>query len=89
MRFGLLGHEREPVGLLRRVASMACLVLMLGSLGGRSEAANLEDEVRSTFERYVAAQNAHDEKEVSDLLSTRPTSSGSHAAQPYGVVMRR
>ena len=68
MRFGLLGHEREPVGLLRRVASMACLVLMLGSLGGRSEAANLEDEVRSTFERYVAAQNAHDEKEVSDLL---------------------
>jgi len=47
---------------------MACLVLMLGSLGGRSEAANLEDEVRSTFERYVAAQNAHDEKEVSDLL---------------------
>ena len=47
---------------------MACLVLMLGSLGDRSEAATLEDEVRSTFERFVTAQNAHDEKEVSDLL---------------------
>ena len=72
MGFGLNGHERQPSGRLRRATSMACVVLMLGSLGGRSEAANLEDEVRSTFERFVAAQNAHDEKEVTSLLIDTP-----------------
>jgi ketosteroid isomerase-like protein len=68
MRFGLNEQEEHPFGRLRRVAATACLVLMLGSLGAGSEAATPEDEVRSTFERFVAAQNAHDEKEVSGLL---------------------
>jgi ketosteroid isomerase-like protein len=68
MRFGLDEQEDHLFGRLHRVAATACLVLMLGSLGGGSEAATQEDEVRSTFERFVAAQNAHDEKEVSGLL---------------------
>ena len=68
MRFRVNEQEDHPIGFLRRVAATACLLLMLGSLGTRGEAATLEDEVRSTFERFVTAQNAHDEKEVSGLL---------------------
>jgi hypothetical protein len=68
MSFAVNERKDQPLGFLRRVAATACLLLMLGSLGSRSEAATLEDEVRSTFERFVAAQNAHDEKEVSGLL---------------------
>ncbi len=68
----LPGDESRSLRLRRRSASVACLVLMLGGIGRESEAATLEDEVRSTFERFVAAQNAHDEKAVSELLIDGP-----------------
>jgi hypothetical protein len=50
----------------------ACVALMLMSLMIRSAVAAPEDEVRSTFDRFVAAQNAHDVKAVESLLIGSP-----------------
>ena len=49
----------------------ACVPLMLLSLMIRPAVAT-EDEVRSTFDRLVAAQNAHDIKAVESLLLGSP-----------------
>lgn len=51
---------------------VACVALMLMSLMIRSAVAAPEDEVRATFERFVAAQNAHDVKAVESLLLGSP-----------------
>jgi ketosteroid isomerase-like protein len=45
---------------------------MLMSLIIRSPAVASEDEVRATFDRFVAAQNAHDVKAVESLLVASP-----------------
>ncbi|ANT49291.1 nuclear transport factor 2 family protein [Mesorhizobium amorphae] len=50
----------------------ACIALMLMSLMIRSAVAAPEDEVRATFDRFVAAQNAHDVKAVESLLLGSP-----------------
>ena len=50
----------------RRMA--ACVALLLVPLVTRAAFAAPEDEVRATFERFVAAQNAHDIKAVESLL---------------------
>lgn len=50
----------------------ACVPLMLLALMIRPAAAAPEDEVRSTFDRFVAAQNAHDIKAVESLLLSSP-----------------
>jgi ketosteroid isomerase-like protein len=50
----------------------ACMALALVVLPVRFAAAAPEDEVRSTFERFVAAQNAHDLKQVESLLLGSP-----------------
>ena len=50
----------------------ACLPLMLLALPIRPAAAAPEDEVRSTFDRFVDAQNAHDIKAVESLLLGSP-----------------
>jgi ketosteroid isomerase-like protein len=51
---------------------VACVTLMLLALMIRSAAAATEDEVRVTFDRFVAAQNAHDIKAVESLLLGSP-----------------
>jgi hypothetical protein len=45
---------------------------MLLALLLRSAAAATEDEVRATFDRFVAAQNAHDIQAVESLLLGSP-----------------
>ncbi len=50
----------------------ACVTLMLLAFMIRSAAAATEDEVRATFDRFVAAQNAHDVKAVESLLLGSP-----------------
>jgi ketosteroid isomerase-like protein len=50
----------------------AFAALMLMSLMVTSAAAAPEDEVRATFDRFVAAQNAHDIKAVGSLLLASP-----------------
>jgi ketosteroid isomerase-like protein len=58
----------------RRVARLwvSCVTLMLMSLIIKPAAAAPEDEVRATFDRFVAAQNAHDIKAVDSLLLNSP-----------------
>jgi hypothetical protein len=55
-----------------RFAAAACLAAMLGLAGGRGVAAAPEDEVRAAFDRFVAVQNAHDEKKLAGLLIDSP-----------------
>src|SRR5688572_29658187 len=59
----------------RRVDTMArfgaCTILMLLALM-IGPAAATEDDVRATFDRFVAAQNAHDVKAVEALLLASP-----------------
>ena len=49
-----------------------CVALIVVFLISRSAAAAPEDEVRATFDRFVAAQNAHDTKAVEALLLSSP-----------------
>ena len=51
---------------------IACLALIFISLMIETAAAAPEDEVRATFDRFVAAQNAHDVKAVESLLLGSP-----------------
>jgi ketosteroid isomerase-like protein len=46
---------------------------MLASLAGWPAVAAPADDLRATFERFIAAQNAHDAKAVGDLLMEPPT----------------
>ena len=58
-----------------RTASLAaaiCLALLLGAMARHPALAAPEDEVRATFERFVAVQNAHDEKALASLLLDSP-----------------
>jgi hypothetical protein len=50
---------------------VGCVALMFLTLMIRSAAAT-EQEVRATFDRFVAAQNAHDVKAVESLLLASP-----------------
>ena len=50
----------------------AYIALLLISLVTNGASAAPEDEVRATFERFVAAQNAHDVKAVESLLLSSP-----------------
>lgn len=59
------GPRLSPI---RRLAAGACLALLMSTIAGGATMAAPEDEVRATFERFVAAQNAHDEKAVAGLL---------------------
>jgi len=50
------------------LAAATCLALLLGMMLRPPAYAASEDEVRAVFERFVAAQNAHDEKALTGLL---------------------
>lgn len=65
-----IAFYRASVG--RRL--IAYVTLMIFSLTIRSAIAGPDDEVRATFDRFVAAQNAHDIKAVESLLSESPNS---------------
>jgi ketosteroid isomerase-like protein len=52
--------------------SIACATLLLVSLMIKPAVASPEDEVRSTFDSFVTAQNAHDIKSVESLLLGSP-----------------
>ena len=52
---------------------VACVALAVIALPVRVAAAAPEEEVRTTFERFVAAQNAHDLKAVESLLLSSPS----------------
>ena len=74
MRIGV-NSKTNQVDLYRsRVARrlIACVALMFISLMIKAAVAAPEDEVRSTFDRFVAAQNAHDVKAVESLLLGSP-----------------
>jgi ketosteroid isomerase-like protein len=55
---------------LRCWTVVTCMAVMLGL--GRPALATPEEDVSVAFERFVAAQNAHDEKAVADLLLESP-----------------
>jgi hypothetical protein len=52
--------------------SIACATLLLVCFMIKPAVATPEDEVRSTFDRFVIAQNAHDIKAVESLLLESP-----------------
>src|SRR5438105_13656573 len=56
----------------RPARPIACATLLLISLMIKCAAAAPADEVRATFDRFVAAQNAHDIKAVESLLLGSP-----------------
>jgi hypothetical protein len=66
----------HPNQLYRRsrfeMRSIASAALLLITLTIKSAVAGPEDEVRSTFDRFVNAQNAHDIKTVESLLLGSP-----------------
>jgi ketosteroid isomerase-like protein len=51
---------------------IACITLMLAFLTIEPVIAAPDDDVRATFDRFVAAQNAHDIKAVESLLLASP-----------------
>ena len=55
---------------MKSFLAIACAIVALFST---PSFAGSEDEVRATFERFVAAQNAHDVGAVRGLLSDSPT----------------
>ena len=57
-------------GVVRHL--MVCVTLMIFALMIKPAVAGPEDEVRATFERFVAAQNAHDIKAVEAVLLGSP-----------------
>src|SRR3954468_5478788 len=62
-----------PIAL--RTASLAALIglaLLLLATARHPALAASEDKVRATFERFVVAQNAHDEKALAGLLLDSP-----------------
>jgi ketosteroid isomerase-like protein len=63
-------HQNTP-GSMRRTLGLFAALLLSASVA-RSAAAAPQDEVRATFERFVAAQNAHDVKAVGSLLQSSP-----------------
>jgi ketosteroid isomerase-like protein len=63
-----LVHSRGRIGTL----PIARATLLLVSLMIKPAVAAPEDEVRSTFDRFVTAQNAHDIKAVESLLLGSP-----------------
>src|SRR3954462_7207436 len=68
-------EKKNGTGLYRtRFARIliAYMTLMFLSLMIKSAVAAADDEVRATFDRFVAAQNAHDIKAVESLLLGSP-----------------
>ena len=60
---------------MARPSGHLLLVLVLASaatLRGSMAAASAEDDIRATFERFVAAENAHDVRAVEALLLDSP-----------------
>ena len=66
----LMNYDVRSFRISRRM--VACIALVLISLVGNAASAAPEEEVRATFERFVAAQNAHDVKAVESLLLNSP-----------------
>jgi ketosteroid isomerase-like protein len=62
-------HVRSFAISRRMVAYIALLLIPIVT---NAASAAPEDEVRATFERFVAAQNAHDVKAVESLLLNSP-----------------
>ncbi len=58
---------------VRAVLGALSVATVLAICAGPSLAATPEQDVRATFERFVAAQNAHDLKAVGDLLLDSPS----------------
>lgn len=74
MKTGVNGKTSQVDLCRSRVARclIACLALVFISLTMETAAAAPEDEVRATFDRFVAAQNAHDVRAVESLLLGSP-----------------
>jgi len=69
---------------MRRYVFLAVLLLVLPV--APAAWAGPEDEIRTLFDRFVAAQNAHDLSAVRGLLGTPRAFSGSRAGARSGVV---
>jgi ketosteroid isomerase-like protein len=57
---------------MNKAWSMLCVLSVLSVLGVPQLFAAPEDEVKAVFERFVAAQNAHDVRAVEALLLDAP-----------------
>jgi uncharacterized protein (TIGR02246 family) len=66
----LTNCDDRSLRISRRMA--VCIAFLLIPLVTNTASAAPEDEVRATFERFVAAQNAHDVKAVELLLLNSP-----------------
>jgi ketosteroid isomerase-like protein len=66
----LTNYDVRRFRISRRMATYIALVLI--SVVGNPASAAPEDEVRATFERFVAVQNAHDVKALESLLLNSP-----------------
>jgi hypothetical protein len=64
------GSDLFRGGVVRHL--IVCVTLMIITLTIKPAVAAPEDEVRATFDRFVAAQNAHDIKAVESLLLGSP-----------------
>jgi ketosteroid isomerase-like protein len=67
-------HTLDHIGLHRPAAAraMACAILMFMCLMAKPAIAAPEDEVKAAFDRFVAAQNAHDVNAVKALMLDSP-----------------
>jgi ketosteroid isomerase-like protein len=74
MRIGVNSKTSHVDLYRRRVARrlIASVALIFFSLMIKAAVAAPEDEVRATFDRFVATQNAHDVKAVESLLLASP-----------------
>jgi uncharacterized protein (TIGR02246 family) len=60
---------RKPTGTF---FAMSVLMAALMSLTAGAVRAGTEDEVKAVFDRFIAAQNAHDAKTVGEILQDSP-----------------
>jgi ketosteroid isomerase-like protein len=63
-------HQKHPSHMAR--PGIACAALLVIFVMIKPADAAPEDEVRATFDRFVAAQNAHDTKALESLLLNSP-----------------
>ena len=64
------GIELHRIRVARRL--IVCVTVMFIALMARPTIAAPDDDVRATFDRFVAAQNAHDIKAVESVLLASP-----------------
>ena len=65
----------RPLARLRSLSAIAMLLVLVATIGagGRAQAAANDAEARTIFEKFIAAQNAHDADAVKAMLLDSPS----------------